>query len=654
MSDQQLCTLRAVNLGPASHRAVAVALVAALSYVSACLGGALVLRPAMLYPLWPGCALLVAALLLSPRRMWPAFLVAGMAGFFLYDLTLGRLPAVSSLLLTLADTLEILIAAAGVRFVFGGTPRFNSVKTLLKYGLIALFAAGSTALVGAIPPQGNYWANWRISFVAEALALLTITPCVLSWAETLTFKLRERPAYYLEAVALYISFLGLAYVTFVGSTTANVAVLLYALVPFLVWAALRFGVIGTSTSIISLVFLSIWGAVYGRGPFTNGTSIENIRSLHLFLLFSAGSFMVLAAVSEERKEAAEELKQGEQRFRVVADTAPVLIWMSGIDKKCFYFNKPWLDFTGRSLEEEFGDGWANGVHPDDLQFCVNNYHRAFDRREQFRMEYRLRRFDREFRWVSDVGVPRFDAVGNFEGYIGSCVDVTERRSAEEALSGLSRRLLLAQEQERKRIARDLHDDVVQRIALLAIELERLEHAPFSPDFGKHIAVIHDRAMKLSTDVQGMSHQLHSSKLEYLGLATAVRSFCREFGQSHQIEVDFEASNLPDSVPMEGSVALFRVLQESLHNAAKYSGVKHFEVELWADQKQVHLTISDFGAGFDVEAAMKGAGLGLLSMQERLKLVNGDVVISSQPSHGTIVHARVPLVTTDEHALKAAG
>ena len=654
MSDQHLCTLRPINLESASHRALAIALVAALSYVSACLGGALVLRPAMLYPLWPGCAFLVAVLLLSPRKMWPAILVAGIAGVFVYDLTLGRLPVTSSMLLTLADTLEILIAAAVVQYVFGGTPRFNSVKTLLKYGLIALVAAGSAAFIGAIPPQGSYWANWRLSFLTEALALLTITPCILSWAESLMSKLRERPAYYSEAVVLCISLLCVAYVTFFGSTNTNVAVLLYALVPFLIWAALRFGVIGTSTTIVSIVFLSTWGAVYGRGPFTRGTGIENVRSLQLFLLVAAGSFMVLATVSEEGKESAAELKQGEQRFRMVADTAPVLIWMSGTDKKCFYFNKPWLDFTGRSLEEEFGDGWASGVHPDDLQFCLNNYQRAFDKREQFGMEYRLRRFDREFRWVSDVGVPRFDSQGNFEGYIGSCIDVTERRAAEEALSGVSRRLILAQEQERKRIARELHDDVVQRIALLAMELERLRQAPLPPDLGKQVALMHDQAMKLSLDVQGMSHELHSSKLEYLGLMVAVRSFCREFGQSHQMEVDFETHDLPNSVPVEGSLALFRVLQESLHNAAKYSGVKHFEVELWADRRQIHLTISDFGAGFDVESAMKGAGLGLLSMHERLKLVNGDLVISSQPSHGTFVHARVPLVANNEQVLQAAG
>ncbi len=139
------------------------------------------------------------------------------------------------------------------------------------------------------------------------------------------------------------------------------------------------------------------------------------------------------AALRERNQAEAALRESEARFRHMADTAPVLIWMSGTDKLCNYFNKPWLDFTGRTLEQEMGNGWAEGVHPDDFQRCLDTYTNAFDARQEFRMEYRLRRFDGEHRWLLDTGVPRFAPTGEFLGYIGSCVDIHDRNLAEEAL-----------------------------------------------------------------------------------------------------------------------------------------------------------------------------------------------------------------------------
>jgi PAS domain S-box-containing protein len=122
--------------------------------------------------------------------------------------------------------------------------------------------------------------------------------------------------------------------------------------------------------------------------------------------------------------------ESEERFRLMADSAPVMIWMSGPDKLCTYFNKTWLDFTGRPIERELGAGWSEGVHPDDLERCLDTYVRAFDARQGFRMEYRLRRFDGEHRWILDAGAPRFESDGAFAGYIGSAIDIHDRKRAE--------------------------------------------------------------------------------------------------------------------------------------------------------------------------------------------------------------------------------
>lgn len=154
------------------------------------------------------------------------------------------------------------------------------------------------------------------------------------------------------------------------------------------------------------------------------------------LLDHSGNLISILSLAQDvtaRKQSEVALKESEERFRYLADHAPVLIWIAGCDKNCSYFNKHWLDFTGRTMEQELGNGWAEGVHPDDLQFCLDTYNHSFDARHSFEMEYRLRRVDGEYRWVFDVGVPRFDTNKEFLGYIGSCIDISDRKESEHLL-----------------------------------------------------------------------------------------------------------------------------------------------------------------------------------------------------------------------------
>src|SRR4051812_14398653 len=168
------------------------------------------------------------------------------------------------------------------------------------------------------------------------------------------------------------------------------------------------------------------------------------------------------------------LADSERRLHVTLDSAPLMVWMAGHDRLRHYFNRGWLAFTGRSLEEESGGGWTGRVHPDDLSRCMVAYARSFEAREPFSMEFRLRRHDGEYRWVLDNGVPRLESDGSFAGYVGAAVDVTKQKLAEQELASLSRKLLEALEQERTRIARELHDDFAQRITLMAIDLDGLK------------------------------------------------------------------------------------------------------------------------------------------------------------------------------------
>ena len=345
-----------------------------------------------------------------------------------------------------------------------------------------------------------------------------------------------------------------------------------------------------------------------------------------------------------RARTEESVIESDSLFRLVANTAPVMIWMSGVDKLCTYFNQPWLDFTGRSVEAEMGNGWADGVHPDDLASCLQSYTRAFDLREPFRMTYRLRRHDGEYRWILDQGVPRFDVDGSFAGYIGSCVDVTEQKLAEEALSTMSQKLIEAQEEERCCLARELHDDINQRVGLLAVSLECLKKdlPAGKAALRRRVAREYERASKLASDIQMLSHRLHSSHLEYMGLAGAAKGFCQELIDLEKISVDFHADELPKQLPRTTALCLFRVLQEALRNAVKHSGSKRFQVTISVLWNQIELTLRDWGKGFEPGQAVGGRGLGLISMQERMKLVGGQLSVQSKLGAGTTVRATVPI------------
>jgi signal transduction histidine kinase len=220
----------------------------------------------------------------------------------------------------------------------------------------------------------------------------------------------------------------------------------------------------------------------------------------------------------------------------------------------------------------------------------------------------------------------------------------EPSSVEGALADISRLLIEAHEQERARIARELHDDINQRLALLTIEIEgaRQDLIGGSPSKVDHcLCELKRQVISIGADIHSIAHDLHSSSLEYLGFVPAVRKLARELAKRHGIEIEIENDGVPGALPAEISLCLFRIVQEALYNAARHSGTKRVEVRLRKITDQIHLTLSDSGKGFDVAAIASGQGLGLASMRERIRLVNGKIAIQSERSVGTCIQAWVP-------------
>jgi PAS domain S-box-containing protein len=634
-----------IGLNSVFSISIAAVLTGVLCYVAAKLGGAMVLRPQMVWPLWPGCALLIAILLLCPRRSWGSLIAAGLAGFVANDVFGFGLTLRFSGTLILADTVEVLVAALGIRYFFGNVARLNSPKSLAKYLLIAVILAPVlAAFVSAAAFTGRYWVFWKIGVFEEGLAVLTVTPAILGLMQKVLARGHQPLSYYVEAATLMLGLVVLGRITFVSSAASHPE-LLYSLVPLLLWSALRFGVTGTSVSITVVAFLSIWGVVHGHGPFVGTGTINDVVSLQLFLLVAATSFMFLAAVVEGDKQVQEVLRRTEEQFRIAAQAGRMFAYDWDLATDVIVRSGDVASVLGPTAEVTLSrQQLAADIHPDDKTLFSDSMAERTPENPDFQTSYRLLRPDGSVQWLADTAHVFFDENGDMTRVVGMVADITERKRAEQALAEVSRKMVEVQEEERARIARDLHDDINQRLALLAVEIELLgrDLPNDSAEMSRRLTEVWQRITEVSTEVQSISHQLHSPQLEILGIGPAMRSFCRGFSARQRVEVDFKSDDMPRSASHAVSLCLFRVLQEALHNAAKHSKVRHFEVRLGCVGDELYLTVSDGGAGFDMDSATMKGGLGLISIRERVRLVNGSIAIESKPTAGTTIRVRVPL------------
>jgi PAS domain S-box-containing protein len=273
------------------------------------------------------------------------------------------------------------------------------------------------------------------------------------------------------------------------------------------------------------------------------------------------------------------------------------------------------------------------LHPDDRLRVLSGYRKAAEDREPYRLDYRMTAADGREVWFHDC-VHAVLEEGRTE-LIGVMVDITRRKQAERSLTEVNGRLIDAQEDERRRIARELHDDFNQRLALLAIGLERLSRTlgPEASEAGQ-VSDLCRLTQEIASDIHRLSHRLHPSKLEHLGLVPAIKGLCREFSEQYGTHIDFVHRNVPSVISKESALCLFRVAQEALSNTVKHSGVKKGRLELFGHREALHLCISDSGAGFDPQSVTAKGRLGLISMQERVRAAGGTIAVESSPASGT--------------------
>ncbi len=341
-----------------------------------------------------------------------------------------------------------------------------------------------------------------------------------------------------------------------------------------------------------------------------------------------------------RKRAHQALQESEAKFRLLAETATCGIAIYQ-DDRFQYVSPQATEITGYSADEMLSMSVEQLIHPDSRAAVLERAQRRL-RGEPVPARYEIKILTQqgEERWVDFTA-----AVTQYKGrpaIIGTAFDVTQRKRAQEALHELSGRLIQAQEEERTRIARELHDDLSQRLALVTIGLEELGLQADGSALTRQLQALSEQTKEIAAEVHHLSRQLHPSQLEMLGLVAAVRSFCSELSKQRRIEIDFKQEEVPRALPAEVTLCLYRIVQESLQNVCKHSGARRARVELSGRPEAVHLAIADDGAGFDPDLLGTSAGLGLVSMRERVRLVHGEFSIHSKPGQGTRLEARIPL------------
>jgi two-component system sensor histidine kinase UhpB len=480
-------------------------------------------------PLWFPDSVLLCVLLLARKRDWILYLLIGLP----IRLVHSGVPSWFVLATYSNDCLKAIFSAYLLQRLLSRPIRLNTLRQFGIYlGVAALAAPALSGLAGGLTRAGidrAFWTSWYEWSLGNAIAAIVLTPTLLYWC---LGEWRELKARALEFFLLVLTLCAVLYAIFAVPHASYSPVVLYAPMPFLIWAAIRCSPVGVSTTISLVALVSILGTFEGRGPFLAGYAHHSLISMQLFLAVISVPMLFVAILLAERRAVEKDLE------------------------------------NNRAILRE-------------------NYRRAQD---------------------------------------------------------LARKLLTAQEHERQRIARELHDDIGQRLALLSVKLDGLAQGmPTTLEKERSSAgKLFGEVQELSGAIHDLSHQLHSTTLQHMGLEKALRNLCRVTASQYQIELHVE---FDEFAPLsdEANLCLFRVAQEALKNAVSHGHAKQIHISLRKRETSLRMTVKDSGDGFD--PSVVGDGLGLVSMQERLRMLGGTVAVKSHPGVGTEVTAELPIVAS---------
>jgi signal transduction histidine kinase len=662
VTPQRIRRTRSVYLDLSFRNALTISILVSVAYyVTAKIGFWFSLQPGSVSTLWMPNSILFAGLLLTLKRWWWLVIAISLPAHIAAELESG-VPATMVVSWFVSNSFQALIGAAFIRYFHPAEFRLDRTKhlaTFLIFGaflapFLASFLDAGLVKLNAWGAQ-TYWELWKVRFFSNVLATLTLVPFILEWVQTDHKRLLQAPPLrYVEASLLLLVLFVVGYLIFNAQRTSsmNSPASLYWPLPFLVWATVRFGLRGVTTVLLLVMFMAIYGATHGGGPFIAPSPSGKALSIQGFLILVSVPLLVLAAIIKERQLSEQALAEINVRNQAILRAIPDMMFI--MDRNGMY-----LDYYARDdvvllrRPEEFLGKTVGEVLPPELAeqiYEVLDKVTANDPPQV--IEYSLRMGDEDRYYEARL-------VGADSPNILTMIrDITEARQAAEAIRkseerlsestrmirSLAGKLITAQESERRRISLLLHDDVGQSVAALGLTINRLKRK--LPDDPRAIVAELDQVYRqldsLTAQIRQLSHQLHPGVLEHLGLVKALRSHVTELSNEEQIDVKFTTDVTTDPVPPEISVCIYRVALEALRNVSAHSGADFAHVTLSETNGWLVLEVSDSGKGFDVDKLGHGTGLGLASSEERVKFLHGSLEIRSVAHYGTRLTARVPL------------
>jgi PAS domain S-box-containing protein len=409
-----------------------------------------------------------------------------------------------------------------------------------------------------------------------------------------------------------------------------------------------------------IAFIALWSVLWGGKLFAQRTAdLERTKTtLQQAIAQRRQAEQALLVINEQLESRiarrTEQLQAALDRWELVTQATHDGVYDWDLTTNRVVYTSHWKAMHGFSNQDddESPAQWSERIHPDDRPRVLGRLDEYLaGNRPEFSEEYRIRRRDGRWIWVLDRGIALRDATGLAVRLVGSEKDVTERKRAEETLrrqnlqfEELTAKLLTAQEHERQRIARELHDDVTQRLAALAVDLGSLVRAyPSDPQLQARLRTVQETAGQLADDVHNFAYRLHPSLLEHLGLEAAIRDHVDEFRRRTGLAVRYVKRGIPQTIPLDVATCLYRVAQEGLQNVQKHAAASDVLVALLGTAKGVGVCVRDNGKGFVYKPGdVRHTGLGLVSMEERIRLMKGTFRLRTQPGKGTEIHAWVPL------------